>query len=430
MLDPRNIIAQLEKCDAMSRKDLRSYQEALLAMVLCRAREYVKLYQDRLDPVFGRDGKIDFTRWTDIPVLTKEELIACGDDKFDNDLPDAQKPFEWSATSGTTGKPFLAAKTRSSLLMAACINERLIALGELDTRKPLATIRYSKDPELTFPDGKTTRGWSLHAPGALSHTLSQETSTDQQIDWLQHRKPAYLTAYPSVAAEIALVMGADARRLGIEAVLTFGEAVLDDQRMAITEYLGARVVDAYSAQETGYIALQCPVSGDYHTVSGAVHLEIADQDGKLVPAGTEGDILITPFHNAVMPLIRYRIGDRGVMAAGRCGCGRTSPRLRTIGGRSRDMFHYADGSHRFANIAMSDLQAAVPLLQYQLVQHQPTDVELRYVPDPARTGEPDLEALARIARRDLHESVVIRVKPVDAISRTVSGKFARTRRMF
>jgi phenylacetate-CoA ligase len=430
MVDPGRMIAELARCETLSRRDMRDYQRTLLTRMLTRARSNVKLYSDRLAVVFRNDGTIDYDRWAEVPLLTKEELITCGDDKFDADLPETLKPFDWSATSGTTAKPFLAAKTRFALFMSACINERLISWGGLDPRKPLAIIRFGKDAELGYPEGKLIRGWSIASPGTPSYTLSQTTTTGQQIDWLRRKRPAYLSAYPSVAAEIANLAGSEGVSLGIEAVLTFGEAVLDDHVAAIRDGLGARIVDAYSAQETGFIALQCPVSDHHHVVSSTILLEIVDDTGKPVPAGTEGEVVLTPFHNAVMPLVRYRIGDRGVMAAGRCRCGCTAPRLAAIGGRSRDMFRYADGSRQFANLLVPDLQKAVPNLQYQLVQHSPTDIELRYVPDPSSGRVVDLMALQVLARRDLHPAVTIRASAVAEIERTPGGKFQRTVRLF
>jgi phenylacetate-coenzyme A ligase PaaK-like adenylate-forming protein len=432
MIPPEKMIAELERCETMPRRQLREYQRTLLSSVLRRARANVGLYAARLDGLFRPDGAINFDRWPEIPVLTKEDIRQAGDALFDHNIPDSLKPLNWTSTSGTTGKPFLAAKTQFALFISACVNERLFVWGELDPRKPFATIRYSKDQAIAYPDGQTNHGWSRRAPNAVSHTLTQTTTTDQQIDWLRRKRPAYLSAYPSVAAEIGETLGQQASDLGIEAVLTFGEAVLDHQSHAIRELLGARLIDAYSAQEIGFIALQCPVSEDYHIVSGGVLVEIADSEGYPLPPGTEGDILITPFHNPVMPLIRYQIGDRGVMASGRCPCGRTGPRLATIGGRSRDMFHYSDGSHRFANLSTPDLQAAIPCEQFQLVQHSPTDVELIYVLDRAHSVElaPKMEELQRVAHRDLHPSVTIRATRVDHIPRTPAGKFARTVRLF
>jgi len=45
-----------------------------------------------------------------------------------------------------------------------------------------------------------------------------------------------------------------------------------------------------------------------------------------VPAGTTGDLVCTGICNRMMPLIRYRIGDRGCLDdRKKCSCGRTLP---------------------------------------------------------------------------------------------------------
>ena len=67
--------------------------------------------------------------------------------------------------------------------------------------------------------------------------------------------------------------------------------------------------------------------------------------GAPVPAGTVGDLVCTGLLNADMPLVRYRVGDRGALAPADegCRCGRTLPTLATVEGRVDDVLLTPDG---------------------------------------------------------------------------------------
>jgi len=56
-----------------------------------------------------------------------------------------------------------------------------------------------------------------------------------------------------------------------------------------------------------------------------------------------GSILITELLNYAMPLIRYRIGDMGVLDLQPCPCGKGLPQLREIAGRFTDFLVGTDG---------------------------------------------------------------------------------------
>jgi phenylacetate-CoA ligase len=419
------ILGTLEQAERLSTAELKRRQNRLLAGAAAHAHANVAGYRDRLGPVFGRSGKFLPGNWQQVPILTREEFREGGQDFFAHNLPAQLKPLKWSATSGTTGQPLLFAKTRLTTLVSACLNERLMAWHKLDPTKSAAFIHFAKDGESDYPEGKTTRSTSPFGVTATHHWLSVRASVEQMVDWLRRKRPAYLTVYPSIAAEIARAVGQDGASLGIEAVLAYGEALSPEQRDVIEGSVCAPVIDAYSANEIGFIALQCPTTHAYHIPTETILVEVVDENGRAVPAGTVGDIVLTPFYNAAMPLIRYRIGDLGAFATGACPCGMNTPRLETVLGRTRQLFTYSDGSRRFANLNVGALQTCVAVKQYQLIQHTPTRVELIYVPQEG-AQPPDMEALGALARRDLAPDVVIEATAVAEIPRSAAGKVERT----
>ncbi|WP_242489221.1 MULTISPECIES: AMP-binding protein [unclassified Pseudomonas] len=92
----------------------------------------------------------------------------------------------------------------------------------------------------------------------------------------------------------------------------------------------------YSSTETGPIGFQCAhlEHGLYHLHADAMLLEVVDpQTLQAVAEGASGEFLLTPLLPDHVPLLRYRIGDRGrvLRNATNCACGSALPVLQLEG---------------------------------------------------------------------------------------------------
>ncbi|WP_277759980.1 AMP-binding protein [Pseudomonas sp. A34-9] len=88
----------------------------------------------------------------------------------------------------------------------------------------------------------------------------------------------------------------------------------------------------YSSTETGPIGFQCAYleHGCYHLHADAMLLEVVDPlTLRALPDGETGEFLLTPLLPDHVPLLRYRIGDRGRILGrqSRCACGSALPVL-------------------------------------------------------------------------------------------------------
>ncbi len=252
--------------------------------------------------------------------------------------------------------------------------------------------------------------------------LTIATTPAGQIDWLQRIKPAYLASYPSNLRELARLATDTGEALHFDRVLTWGEMISEDMRTAIRDYFGKEPLDRYGAGEVGHISGSCPVSLKHHVASELVLLEILDDNGNPLEPGEEGRVVVTPFYNLAMPLIRYDIGDRGVLSAEPCGCERTLPVIERLLGRTRNMFRFADGTACWPVLLANEMRQFVATRQFQAVQRSYTEIEFRYV--PARAGQTnDLAGLTAYMRKRLHPSVNVTMTIADRIERSPSGKY-------
>jgi phenylacetate-CoA ligase len=81
-----------------------------------------------------------------------------------------------------------------------------------------------------------------------------------------------------------------------------------------------------------------------------------------------------------MPLIRYRIGDRGFLLDEPCACGRTWPRLGAVSGRVSDQFRTRDGRLVHGNFICYLMYYSEWIERYQIVQKELDRVVLRVQP--------------------------------------------------
>ena len=122
------------------------------------------------------------------------------------------------------------------------------------------------------------------------------------------------------------------------------ELLSEGLRKRIKTNFNCEVCDIYGFSEVGDIAWECPVSKNYHINEDFYYLETIDKSGKNIE-GSIGDIVVTSLHNSAMPLIRYRVGDCGILIPGEevCACGRKTRCLQKIVGRSVDFLKNEEG---------------------------------------------------------------------------------------
>ncbi|MCH8037825.1 MAG: tetratricopeptide repeat protein [Proteobacteria bacterium] len=213
--------------------------------------------------------------------------------------------------------------------------------------------------------------------------------------------------------------------VGATGTLTF-ETVLSETldpavRESCMRVWNATLSDAYSSEELGMIAFQCPENTHYHLQAENLFVEILDEEGALCAPGQVGRVVVTDLHNFAMPLIRYEIGDYAE-AGEPCPCGRGLPVITRILGRTRNMLTLPSGEQIWPAFAKALREALPQLRQAQLVQRTLDEIEVRLV--VARPLTPREEDRARRALgKALSDAFAYRFVYVDEIPRSAAGKF-------
>lgn len=188
--------------------------------------------------------------------------------------------------------------------------------------------------------------------------------------------------------------------------------------------LGVRVVDNYSSQEVGAIALECPESGLYHVQSESLIVEVLDDAGAPCSAGQIGRVVVTDLHNFATPLIRYELRDYAEVGPV-CPCGRGLPTLARVLGRRRNMVMLPGGEHHWPLVGLHRYREVAAILQYQLVQHSLEEVEMRLVTAGGPLGQALEQRLRAIVQQALGAPVPHSLQLLRARAREEPGREVR-----
>ena len=412
-------LASLDRSQYLSPQRQIAYQRKLLEPLLVHAREQTVHYRQRLDPIFNANGTIDWSRWSDLPILTRADAQNHYSDLRAKSFPRQAGDAIEETSSGSTGRPLRHATTEMQHLASACCSERFFNWHKIAPDGLVARIRAATHPDAQYPKGLTTQGWRPGHPQSQVIDLAIAADIEEQLSWLARVKPRYLATYPSNLRELAK---RSRGRLSFDAIMTFGEMVSEDMQNIFSEHFGMRAFDRYGASEVGHIAGSCPMSHSLHIASELVLVEIVDEHGRCVPPGVTGRIVVTPFYNFAMPFIRYDLGDFGSLSPEPCACGRSLPMFKKLMGRNRNMFRFADGTTRWPVLFSSELNRFVPNSQFQIVQHTYSEMEFRFVPRSI-TQDNDHFGLEAYFKDRLHPAVTVRLTQLEQIPRSSGGKY-------
>jgi phenylacetate-CoA ligase len=327
-------------------------------------------------------------------------------------------------TGGSTGDPlvFFIGKERVSHDVAA--KWRATRWWGVDIGDPEIVV-WGSPIELGSQD--RLRQWRdrLMRTSLLPAFDMSETNLDRFVGDIQRVRPRMLFGYPSALSLIARHAerrGVSMHALGIKVVFVTSERLYDDQRGDMERVFGCRVANGYGGRDAGFIAHECP-HGGMHITAEDVVVELLDAQGKAVPHGAVGEVVVTHLATRDFPFIRYRTGDLAAMHTGRCACGRGLPMLREIQGRSTDFVLAQDGTmlHGLALIyILRDLQG---VQRFKIIQHSQSSTDVWVQADSTLDRTTAQTRIVSGFRQRLGQGVDVQLRWVDELAPEKSGKF-------
>lgn len=257
----------------------------------------------------------------------------------------------------------------------------------------------------------------------------------EQIEILMRTKPTIMKGRPSAYWDLANALREKAIVPPMPRLMLSGaELLFPHVRTLMENVFHSRIVDYYNCEEAGNLAWECPVNpGLMHPNTATVWIESVDQQGNPVPAGLDGNLIITNLFNCSMPFIRYAMGDRGtMMEPGHCQCGFNGPVMRLTEGRCENFIVLPDGKEITPRLMYEVVNSAFPhdmpgwtmieaICTFQIIQEADDLIVIKAVPGPAYSDSLWRPVEENVKR--LHPAMRLKVIIVDDLRPEPGKKF-------
>jgi phenylacetate-CoA ligase len=217
---------------------------------------------------------------------------------------------------------------------------------------------------------------------------------------LNRLRPRLIVAYAQAAYELARF--AERERICVapqRAVLTSAGTLYPFMREKIATVFGCEVYNLYGSREVSDIACELPGLNGLWVAPWSNFVEIVDEAGRPVPPGTEGNIVVTCLTNYAMPLLRYRIGDRGALLPDDTVADHPGTQvLKHVSGRNVDVFRTRDQMLIDGEYFTHLLYFRPWVRKFQVVQKAYGHIVFKVVRSNGEPAKSELEDIAAKAR--------------------------------
>jgi phenylacetate-CoA ligase len=365
-------LRELRSREAWSTEQVVAHQTQCLERIANHARATVPYYVDY--PTVKFRTREDITQY---PVLTRE-VVRENSQRLISTATPASECIR-VGTTGTTGASLKVAFSEKVARRHWAFRMRQWAWAGVETRAPRITLFGSRivPPERIEPPFWTHNYLERQTLVSIFHL--SETTSRHYVGFLRRNSGKVLEGFPSVLGIVADFVLQTGKAIPMRAVFTDGEPLYPFLRENIEKAFTTRAFDLYGNTEYAGLISECE-KGQMHAIPDYSYLEILDDKNQPVKTGEEGHLVWTGFINDTMPLIRYRIGDRGCWQTNTtCECGRNFPLVIPTITRDGDTLRCPDGRLFSPRALNQSLKSAMSLRFCQLVHERPGHVVIRGV---------------------------------------------------
>ncbi len=331
-------------------------------------------------------------------------------------------------SSGSTGSPCTFYLDAHALLLYAATNARSRAAWAPLVGK---TAGYRKTMFLSSVGSSGDRVQRFYRdhlripPGLrlVRQHLSLLDPPEVNIRHINQFKPDVISCYGSYLAMLFHYLRESGEPFHRPRVLLYtSDALPESARRIICEEFNIPVFSSYEANESYNIGFECEEHCGLHANIDLCHVRIADAEGKTVPNGECGEVVVSNLVNRASVLLNYRLSDVAAMLPDRCPCGRSLPLLTHVQGRGDDWLQLPSGELIHPQAIPSLIKYHPGIWQYQVVQETPVHFHVALVIDDYSERENIREHVREQFCRRFGEQVTVDVEFVDEIERTSAGK--------
>ncbi len=360
--------------ECMPREQLLELQLRRLKETVFRVYSFVPAYKAKMDEAGVKPQDIkSLADLKYLPFLTKQDFRV--NYPFGLLAVPMRDVVRIQSSSGTTGKPTVAAYTRNDIDNWA----EIMARG-------LTNAGATRDSviQITWGYGLFTGGLGGHYGAekiGASVLPASGGNTKRQVNLMHDYGVTMLGCTPSYALVIheeLMKMGLKRSDFKLKSGIFGAEPWSENMRKEIENKWEIDAYDVYGMTELvgPGVAIDCAYKQGLHLAEDHFIAEIINPEtGEVLPEGSHGELVITSLTKEALPIIRYRTRDLTSITREVCDCGRTHARIKKILGRSDDML-IIRGVNVFPSMIESIL-LQIPGIepQYQLIVERKNNLD-------------------------------------------------------
>ena len=369
-------------------------------------------------------GKFSSLNLSDYPVMNKVSLIENMDRirVHDDAIPGQVGAVHIQRTSGSTGVPLAVAQDTKKRNRRVAELKYFGKIVGFTTHEKLVHLR-------TWNRWQSKTNKQIKLENIIPFDISKFDTDDMEklCNILVKEKVVCLRGYATTVANLAAYIKESDKNWEfpyLKIVISGGEALYDDVRQMVKDYMHCEIISQYADEECGILAQEkVPTTSTDNVMyfnQGGYYFEVLKlETDEPADYGEVGRIVITDLHNYACPIIRYDCGDTCVLLPPN-EYSNGYPVLGKLYGRKFDLTYSTDGK------AISPLAYGRTLKNYdnislwQFVQEGEKDYVLKL-----KISKGDISQYKELVgnfKEILGEGANLKIEEVDEIPVLSSGK--------
>lgn len=357
------------------------------------------------------------------PILTKEIIRKEGCRLYSTE----NIQYSIATSGGSTGEPIQL--HHDKYLNTIHPGNYFLSYAGYDIGNKLVLLWGSERDILNGSIGLKARCLNkfLHRRKLLNSFMMTKEDMFRYVQIINQWKPKVILAYTQSIYELAMFIKKENLQVYSPGGIVVSAGTLyEDWKNEIIEVFRCPVINQYGSRETPGIAVSCTEDSQLHINTFMNYVEVVDDQGNNLPAGIDGNILVTSLINKSMPLIRYDIGDIGALSSKKeCKCGRNLPCLLHVTGRSVNIFKRKDGAKIDGEYFTHLFYGIEQIEKFQVIQTDYDEIHVKF----QAVRQLDFEKEQEIKRNIyavMGSSCNVIIEYVDKLLPTKSGKYIYT----
>ena len=405
------------KLQFSERNAILKFQNEKFIKLLHHAKKNVPYYSEILN------GINDINDLAEIPFLTKHIVKERNNDLKATNIP--LKHFVENSTSGSTGESMHFFSYKPDDYSEACAIRGDMLTGWKYGEKKVIVWGASRDLDLHEGFKQRLIKKYIHKFELLSSFNLSIKDIGNYINQIKIFEPSIIIGYPTALFLIAEYIIDNDLSVNIpKGVISAGETLYDFQRTTIEKAFHQKVFNRYGCRDVFQIASECSAHNGLHVSADHLIVEIINDSGKVALPGEMGEIVVTDLDNYAFPMIRYKIGDIGVLKDPEfeCGCGVKLPMLEKVEGRTMDVVVGTNGNRVSGNFwTLFFRHEFEGIEKFQVFQEDINIINLFFEVNAAYNSNSESKIKKEI-RLLLGDEIDVNISVVDEIIKTETGK--------